>query len=282
MLNFTINNLTDIAILSVFNDTILIGTFLGSKLMIISSDGRNLGTISLQSTDSLYDAVWTPRGNIVYTTSRRGTHPLKRIEVVTISMSGLPIKRQTIGLGRLSVSNDKIIYLADDKTGLLQSIDDGINWDVVFTSTDEWLFVQAIKVTTDHGDNLWINESKDNNYHIRVYSMNKSHSDGNVTWRDNNVITTVDQNVILSDSCSLTYDGNRTIFLTDPRNHSVHLFSASGQYCQLLSLPDFLSVPKIIALDKEHQLLYVGKDETTVRVEVYKLTGGICGWLIYV
>ena len=254
-------------ILSVFNDKLLVSCGVLSQLFIYSREGRHLSTITTNNNDTLWDATWTPRGNIVYTTFN--------YKVVVMSESGKVITTYTqMTVPRcLSVSSDNIIYLADYMTGVYQSTDDGVSWSLVFKPTDGWHCKQVIKVTTDHSDDFWTLENSDNdNYHLRVYSENRRRSDGNVTWRDINVTTTDGKNINLSNS-RLSYDGNMNIFLNDLHNKAVHVLSVNGQYhCQLLSSHHIKNKPYRLAVDKERQLLYVGQD--TGVVGVFKLTYG--------
>ena len=172
----------------------------------------------------------------------------------------------------LSVSNDGIIYLADKETGVYQSTDDGVSWSFVFKSTDGWHCWQVIKVTTDHSDDFWTLEENDNNDHLRVYSVDRRRTDGNVPWRDINVPTTDGKHIDLEYS-SLSYDGNMNIFLSDFGNQAVHVLSVNGQYhCQLLSSHHIKNEPCILAVDKERQLLYVGQECRVVAV--FELTYG--------
>ena len=175
---------------------------------------------------------------------------------------------------RLSVSSDDIIYLADSKTGVYQSTDDGVSWSLIFKSTDGWHCWQVIKVTTDHSDDFWTLERSDNNnWHLRVYSMDRRRSDGNVTWRDINVPTTDGKYIDLSGYSSLLYDGNMNIYLSDCNNKAVHLLSVNGQYhCQLLLSHQIKNKPCRLAVDKERQLLYAGQARGVVGV--FELTYG--------
>ena len=271
--NFTVDQLKDlysVNILSVFNDKLLVscgGNLFGlSQLFIYSREGRHLSTITINNKDRLCDAMWTPRGNIVYTTCDSN-------KVVVMSESGKVITTHTqmTKPRDLSVSSDDIIYLADSKTGVYQSTDDGVSWSLVFKSTDRWHCRQVIKVTTDHSDDFWTLGYIDNkNWHLRVYSVDRRHSDGNVTWRDINVPTTDGKHIDLSGS-RLSYDGNMNIFLIDYSNRAVHVLSLNGQYhCQLLSSHHFKNNPCRLAVDKERQLLYVGQGKSVVGV--FKLT----------
>ena len=172
----------------------------------------------------------------------------------------------------LSVSNDGIIFLAAE-TSVYQSTDDGISWSRVFESTDGWHCLQVIKMTTDHSDDFWAWESRYSSKHLHVYSVDRRHSNGNVTWKDIDVRTTNNKHIDLSDS-SLSYDGNMNIiFLSDQNNQAVHVLSVNGQYlCHLLSSHYIANKPRRLAVDKERQLLYVGQDGRVV--EVFKLTYG--------
>ena len=248
-----------------FNDKLLFSSVGLPQLFIYSREGRHLSTITINDNDKLWDATWTPRGNIVYTTYSN--------KVVVMSESGKVITTHTqmTEPRYISVSSDDIIYLADSKTGVYQSTNDGVSWSLVFKSTDGWHCYQVIKVTTDHSDDFWTLEySNKKNYHLRVYSVDRRRSDGIVTWRDINVTTTDGKHIDLSGS-RLSYDGNMNIFLSDRDNKAVHVLSVNGQYhCQLLSSHHFKNTLLRLAVDKERQLLYVGQDEGVVGV--FKLT----------
>ena len=266
-LSFSVEQLGKLCvnILSVFNDKLLVSCDVLSQLFIYSREGRHLSTITIN--DQLYDATWTPRGKIVYT-----THSNK---VVVRSESGKVITthNQMTSPRHLSISNEKVIYLADSYRGVYQSTDDGISWNLVFKPTDGWHCREVIKVTTDHSDDFWTLETSDNDEnHLCVYSVDRRRFDGNVTWRDINVPTTDGKHIDLLYS-SLSYDGNMNIFLSDLHNKAVHVLSVNGQYhCQLLSSHHIKNWPYRLAVDKEHQLLYLGQSFTLV--EVFKLTYG--------
>ena len=127
---------------------------------------------------------------------------------------------------------------------------------------------------TDFSDDFWTLETSDNyNNNLRVYSVDRRCSDGNVTWRDINVTTTNGKHINLSLNSGLSYDDNMNIFLSDSRNNAVHVFSVNGQcHCLLLSSHHFENKPYRLAVDKERQLLYVGQGDSVVRV--FKLTYG--------
>ena len=251
-----------------FNDKLLVSCGDLSQLFIYSREDRHLSPITTNDNDTLCDATWTPSGNIVYTTYRSN-------KLVVMSESGKVITTHNMKrvLRCFSVSSDNIIYLADYGKGVYQSTDDGVSWSLVFKSTDGWHCWQVIKVTTDHSDDFWTLEYSDKNYLLRVYSVDRRRSDGNVTWRDINVTTKNGKHIDLSYSSSLSYDDNMNIFLSDCDNKAVHVLSVNGQYrCHLLSSHDIKNKPHRLAVDKEHQLLYVGQEKGVVGV--FELTYG--------
>ena len=258
-------------IMSVFNDKLLVScVYYCSQLFIYSREGRHLATITINDNDKLWDATWTPRGNIVYTTFKSN-----KVVVMSESSEVITTNTQTTSPLYLSVSNDDIIYLANWGTGVYQSTDDGVSWSLVFESTDGRHCMQVIKVTTEDSDNFWTLEYNDNynNTQLRVYSVDRRRTDGNVTWRDINVTTTDGKHINLSISSRLAYDGNMNIFLSDYHNIAVRVLSVNGQHnCQLLSSHHIKNNPFRLAVDKERQLMYVGQRESVVRV--FKLAYG--------
>ena len=249
-----------------YNDKLLVSRVGLSELFTISLEGRHLSTIPTNNNDELYDATWTPRGNIVYTIYNSN-------KVVVMSESGNVITKHTqmIAPRYLSVSNDDIIYLADWETGVYQSTDDGVSWSLVFNLTNEWHCWQAIKVTTDHSDDIWTLEEGGDKYYLRLYSVVRTRG-GNTVTRIN-VPTTDDKRIELLHSSSLTYDGNMNIFLSDCNNKAIHVMSASGKYhCKLSSSHHVKNYPYRLAVDRARQVLYVGQNEGVV--EVFKLAYG--------
>ena len=269
LLNFTVNQFNGeyISILSVFKDKLLVGSYGFPQLFICSRDGQeghDFSNVSLIRSEEPFDATWTQRGNIVY---------MKWNKVVIMSAETgevITTHTQIANPQFLSVSNDGIIYCADMKTGVYQSTDDGVSWSLVFSSTYEWQCTQVIKVTTDHIDDFWTVEESSSSYHLRVYSMNRKRSDGNVTWKDINFPTIDGKGINLSWHSKLFHDGGSHIFLSDKYNKAVHVLSVNGQY--LRQIVYCMNEPTSLTLDMTHQLLYVGQLESVV--EVFKLTYG--------
>ena len=253
------------------------------QLFIFRRDGMHLLTLSTTiNSYRLLDAKWTPRGNIVFTTYDR-----KKVVIMSLSGDIIVVHSHLKYPYCLSVSSDGVIYLADFYTGVYQSDDDGVRWSLVFKSAGGWHCRQVIKVSTSRGDDFWTIESKEEGthwlYHLRVYSVDRRRSDGNVTWKDINVTTEDGKHIDLTNS-SLAYDGNMTIFLSvikstytigDTDNNAVYMLSVNGQYYnQLLSSNQLKNNPRRLTVDEQHQLLDVGQGRGIVGV--FKLTYGNC------
>ena len=266
-------------ILSVFNGKLLVGSTLFSLLLIYSHDCRHLSTIVITDSDTeaseLREAMWTPRGNILYTTLMILPNYRTICRVVAASESGkvIAIQTQMTCSALLSVSNENVIYLADYLGTVYQSTDDGISWSVVFKSTDGLELLQVIKVTTDHSDDFWIlGWNKKYKHHLLVYNMDRRHLNGKVTWRHVNISTTDDKHIDLLSSCSrLLYDGKTNIFVSNCKE-TVHVLSLNGLcHSQLQLLHNIENRTYSMAIDKERQLLYVGQEGF---VKVLKLKYG--------
>ena len=215
------------------------------------------------------DVKWTPRGNIVFTVFFKGL-----LSVITESGEVI-VKTLMIKPQCLYISNDDIIYLADLVTGLLQSIDDGVTWNVVYKPTDGWQFKQVIKVTTEKSDDFWIvkHEMRASTHKLGVYSAKRKYSGviPNITkTRDIDLDVTGGKRVKLREN-SLLYDGEMNIFVSDYTNKNVYLFLKTGQYrCQLMSSRDFKQEPETLAIDSRKQNLYIGHAYSSM-ISIYNL-----------
>ena len=101
--NFKLNSTNGgyVDVLSVSSEgQLLVGQYRDRQLHVYSADCRHVTTIKLPDNDKVYDAVWTRRGNIVYSMFSGST-------VVTMSLSGDVIRRTT-GVD-LSVSTDTLL-----------------------------------------------------------------------------------------------------------------------------------------------------------------------------
>ena len=230
-----------------------------SQLFIYYRTGSHLLTIKVNHT--LFDATWTPCGNIVFTTYF--TH-----KVITMSEPfGRVITTQfriNVPLG-LSVSNDNVIFVAVLRDGVYQSTNDGVSWNLVFKPPDGVYFFRAIEVTTDNNRNFWILvNDEQNNFYLHAYSLDESSSYGNVTWRDIKVTMKNGKYTNLYKN-SLLYDGNMSILLCDSDEKAIHVLSVKDQcHYQILSLHHVTHIPRRLAIDKNGQELFVGQEKSAV------------------
>ena len=260
LLNFNVGYLihSGVSILSVLNDELLISSHGLSQLFIYSQEGRHRSSVTTYDNDKLFDAIWTPHGNILYTT-------INNKKVVLMSESGKVISIHThlTAPQHLSASNDGDIYLADGESGIYHSTNNGVNWSLVFKPTEEWSCLQVIKVTTDRSDDFWTLEKKFESIHLRTYTINRKRSEFGITFTD----ISDDENIKLSTCSSLSFDGNQNIFLNCSDKKAVYVFSANRQYCcQLLSPDHIKNIPYKLAVDVKRQLLYVGQHGGEVAV----------------
>ena len=233
-----------------------------SQLLIYSREGHYLSTIT--TNDYPFDATWTPRGSIVYTTYSK---------VVVGSKTGkvIAVHSQMTNPRYLSSWED-IIYLTDVRKGVFRSTDDGVSWNLVFIP--HGLCKQAIKVTSDsdYQDDFWALVFIGHKYRLGVYCVDMRNSLDKVTWREINVTNTDSEHIQLH-STKLSFGGYNNIFLTDFGNKVVHVFSVTGQYHgQLLPSLQLNNSPERLAEDKVNQLLYVGQGLGVV--SVFKLSYG--------
>ena len=214
-----------VGILSVFNNKILISKMKQSKLHIYSQEGHYMSTITLDTDDEVYDAIWTPRGNIVYTTwSGKVVVILESGKVMT--STSMPDPR------RLHVSNDDIIYVADADNGVYQTTDEGVSWSLTFESPIGWKCYEVIKITSEHSDDFWSKGKENNDWKIYIYSVNRKSCNGNVKRSDVNLNK---NQQIQFEFSRLSYDNCMNIFLSDFYN-AVLVLSRNNQYQVLLEI----------------------------------------------
>ena len=262
LFNFSVDQLNKgvpIDILSAFDDKLLISRCSLSLLYIYSREGLCLSTIKTNGNDKLWDATWTPQGNVVYAARHNA-------KVVVLSVNGTIIALHTHMKSPryFSISNDDIIYLTEGETGVHQSKDDGVSWNLVFPLTDKDIFKQVVVITTDHKTDLLILEEKNYISILRMCSADRRAD--SVAWKDVNVMTADGKNLDLSFS-TMSYDGNINIFLSDWFNQAIYVLSMNGQlHRQLLSSHHMDYKPCRLAVDRQRQRLYVGEYNTVVGV----------------
>ena len=260
---------TTVNILSLFKDKLLVSCSYQFLLLIYYRDGHYISNITIinHNTDIkfLFDATWTPFGNIVYTTSEDS--------VVLISDFGRVIKTtQMNNPTSLSVSSDKIIYVVDLEVGVHQSIDDGISWNVILISVNGWHCLKVVKLTTQNGDEFWTLEANKSST-VRLLRIskvkNRERMNDTVMWKNTNLETKY--SILAPNINGLLYDENGNIFFTDFITYSVYLLSVyghnHGRPRRLLSLLDHFNIyTNILAIDNARRQLYLGGLSGTIHV----------------
>ena len=263
--NFTANQCKHgVATLSTYSDNLLVGCSEDYRLYIFSRKGQYLANVTLNNTDWVRDAIWTPNGNIIFS-------PIFGGKIVTLSKFGYVIATTILQAPYcFSVSNDDIIYITEFETGVYQSTDGGLQWSLVFKPTVGWHCFMTIKVIANNSADFWTLETADdrNFGRLRVYSFNIGRLDGYVTWKDIDTVNiTSNGEYVDIIATSLSYDGYGNVFLGDIKNKAVYVFLVSGQYhCQLMLSERLKYDPNKLYVDNKHQLLYVPQSKGLVSV----------------
>jgi hypothetical protein len=258
-----------ITVLSVSSEgQILVGQQLDRQLHVYSANCSHVTSIALPHNDTVYDAVWTRRGNIVYT-----AYNTERL--VLMSQSGVVIQQnpRLSTPSTLSVSTNGIIYLVNaDRHWVSQSRTDGLTWGIMFGIPITSNFFQVINVSLDPDvpEVLWnIVESFGGHWRLRVNIFDRRRSDGDgLLLRD--VIMPSHVTVTLNNS-RLAYDGHTSVLVADRFNRAVHVWSVSGQYGrQLVSPQQLTSDIQSLAVDTQRRVMYVSDVNGTV--SMFELT----------
>ena len=245
-----LNEELTVHILSVFNNKLLIATCERvAKLFVYNLVTEKISTID--TINNTRDAIWTPRGNIVYTMRQR--------IVTTTALGNYTTESPMTSPWYLSTSIDDIIYLADSEKGIYQSIDDGLTWNLFFKPKDDWHCLHVVKVSTDRSDDLWVVEEEEKGkFRLRVYSFDRKSLQRNATRRDISYRRTTSINNSKNPTLTLLHDGNSTIFLSDANYKTIHAFLTNGIYvCQL---ENTRSEPWRMTMDRTLQRVYVGQE----------------------
>ena len=230
------------------------------KLHIYNFD-RYVLTIDVYNNETIRAVTWTPHDNIVYVNLRN--------EVVTTSKFGQIIKINThIRLPQIfSTSQDNIIYLYSFGGKLHKSTDDGVTWLIIFGFNYKGI-IQIMNLYTDNQKTLFwsltfIQETS--SLHLCEHTLSNDARDKNVTLSNINVTTQNGKQVLLSKTSSLTFDGEKNIFVSEET--IVHIFSTNGAYLFELFSVDILRLSIIgLHVNSINNSLYVGYRHGDVQI----------------
>ncbi len=261
------------------NGQLLIGRYDDNERLYIYNYTNNTylpSPLKLIPDTRLFDAIWTPGGKIVFTTTNHnGTN------LVTITTSGRIVASYPVKsfANYLSVSTDGIIYVSTC-AGVYQSSDDGLTWSSVFDTprdSESICIMEAIRVSTDNDtDVFWALISLESDRFKSLWSLaedrnilhvlNVKYSKGfyEQAQYDERVHATSTNPKIVSNLGRLVYhDRLATIFTTRKKHAALHMWSVSGLYGGELSMPEqFLTdddriYPKCITVDRRGHVTYM-------------------------
>lgn len=233
-----------IDILSSYQDKLLTGVSGSCELFIYNLNGEYISNITINDNDTIGDATWTHLGNIVYVTQHSN-------KAVLIEDSGkIIVETEMRNPQNLSISVDGTVCLADWQTGVYQSTNGGVTWELVYRSPDEWHCWQVLKVTKDNSYDYWTIEANSYTNRLRVYSLEKS--SGNLTSRDINLLTS---KIELLRS-SLSYDNNYDVILSDHFNKTIYKLSVNSEYHKQLFSSKF--EPYSLSMNKQSNQMFIG------------------------
>jgi hypothetical protein len=133
----------------------LVGELEDKRLHVYSADYSHMMSINLCDDDTLGNAVWTPRGHIMY-----AAYNTEKVVVMTRTGEVIAQTKNPAGL-RFYVSPEDVIYLASFDRDVYQSTDDGATWTHVFEVADCSYCLQVIKVSSDSNtQTFWALECK--------------------------------------------------------------------------------------------------------------------------
>lgn len=264
------------AILSVRDGRLLAGQKGDTKLFIYSAvSGAYMNTTRLPFTypgNTVYDAVWTRNGNIVYTTRENGSK-VNTVEVM--ALNGTLIRSTNLSRPRyLSVSANGIIYLADANNGVYQSADNGVTWYHKFSIDSTRYGYQTVNVQNSRSatDEFWIVAYHSSNrwyyWYLDVYTDNGDYIASTPNYRS---LSTIKD----PSFSKFAHDGHETMFLLDYINGTVHALSTVTRAYDrpLLTSRHFTNnYPVSLSVDvtRDNNVLYVGLSKYGL-VSVYTL-----------
>ena len=247
----------DVHVMSVMNEKLLIGRSGGRSLFVCEETGKYIEKINIKNFN---DAIWTRNGNIVIANGAANN-------IVLYSTFEKKIIHETQMKKPLMFSVfNKSIFLADSESGVFQSTDDGITWNLVFQISDKaagWQCWQMIVADAkDSVFNYWVCEKNKELYRLRIYASKT------LQVKDLDVSVYVNLK-----TAYMAFDGKSSVLLCDNEKCLIHIFSISGEYQRQLIMnknDGQVTNPRRPYFDSIKQLLYVGMSSNELKI--YTLT----------
>ncbi len=247
----------DVSVLSAAaNSSLLLAANVGDSSIYIHDpvSHRSVTFFSIpNNNDGVRDAVWTHSGRVVFSTTVQE-------RLVTWYNGSVISEHYMTDISSRSVFNESSVYLADEKHGVYQSVDDGMTWVRVPLGNGTLKPLQVI--ITVSGD-LWILNTSDAGCRVHVYNQS---ADG--------INMSSETNLLVNHKSRMAYDSKvNAMFLTDHDNSAVYVFmlSTSQPLVARQLAANFMDDNTFwsIAVDSERGLLYVGQSRGTIGI--YKL-----------
>jgi hypothetical protein len=282
-----------INVVSIRNNQLLAGTMRDSRLFIYTVKGDFVASFSIPG--KLFDAVWLESGRIVCTTcdslrilllSQSGAilrqMQLSRPRYITVCARNI-IYIADFDWGVFRSDDDgfnwRLLFALPDEANACQVVRvpadrEGVYWIVEFQHEHWQLREYQPSGTTDGINKSWhcnvtlsiskVNASANGQKKRSSAAFsrrNSATSNGNHAKTVNGsrpngkTVTTVD---LLN--CSMTYDGDVSMFVASFSDNEVHVFNTSGGYeRRLLSADEGILTPCSLAVDKYRRQLCVGQ-----------------------
>ena len=269
-----------VGILSVYQGKLAVASAWTNQIDIYCTNQMSTNQMSHFSTctvpGEVWDMAWTSDGNIVCTLWKLDTIIIIRPTPSENILREIHLLKPEF----LSISPDRSICIATKCDGVysLQANDESnFNLRRIFQPTRGYHCWQVIAVPTVHCNhedhdsdfNYWTLERKENEGHIRIYSViHSNYREENFTCRELILPTSLDSTLAHCSlfSCKLAFYSNENVLLVSAETRSIYIWSLNGDFKYNLSLPIKMLYPFGMALDSEHNQLYIGHEERGVNV----------------
>ena len=257
--SFTLHDMkfSSITILSFFNYQLLVGEY-KQTFFIFNQNMKHIRTIHTKycaDSSLIRDAIWTPKGDILYAQSQCN-------KVYLISDYDAFITANTVTDPRKFSIFDNNIYLADYYSGVYQSTDDGFTWTLILKSANEGHFCQAIKIIADSYSYFWTLEMLQEVTYLQVYRADTRNADSTETFINTNLNRPFQ--TIVEGNSQIWYDGRTFVFAGKSMIQGFQVYSLNGEYRftllpsenKLHSKPNYTIMS--VTMDREHRIIFFG------------------------
>ena len=213
----------------------------------------------------IYDAIWTPSGNILMTVVNDGN-----ILKITASSGKSEVQALMTNPGYLSLSdNNDVIYLVDNETDIYQTSDEGKSWRrLTVQITDGNKCIKFMKVSTEQSNDYWtlelVSKPSEKYYVLRQYVTNKREAGEIITAKDFQQYPSLGLNGTVSFDTFRYNNSAYFLFLSDYNTKKLNVYFINGQYQQLFSSAALSNHPLKLTVDRNKRRLFVALSNSTI------------------